>query len=155
MCMEELPAWTPEALAQRAGISVRTTRRWRQTGRLPPWAAVLVRVLFGGELGLIDPAWSGWHLVRGNLCSRENWYFPPGEVLSIPLMRGQLSAWRNRLAWSTQADWVERKFVYPGETDATDALMQRRRGPKPREWTEAQSARLAPGLAARRKRASR
>lgn len=113
--------WTSEQLAERTGVSLRTARRWRQTGQYPPWAAILIRVMIRGDLGAIDPAWRGWRLIRGQLVSRENWIFPPGEVLSIPLMRGQVREWRNKLKYSVQADWVDERWREPEETIAPAA----------------------------------
>ena len=89
-----MPFWTPAGLSGRVGVSDITLRRWKRSRRLPPWAAILIRLL-DGELDAIDPAWRGWIIRRGELVSPENWCFRPGEVRSIPLMHASLAAYRS------------------------------------------------------------
>jgi hypothetical protein len=47
-----------------------------------------------GDLGCFDPAWRGWAFRDGKRISPEGWEAGPGEVLSIPLMRAQISAYQ-------------------------------------------------------------
>lgn len=93
--MTEPLFWTPAGLAGRAGVSLVTLRRWKRTGRLPAWARILIALL-SGELDLVDKAFRGWIIRRGELVSPEGWCFTPGEIRSIPLLYGVIREWRGR-----------------------------------------------------------
>lgn len=82
---------TPEQLAQLAGVSVRTARRWRSSGRMPRAARILIALRLGWlELGALCPAWRGWRLAGGAIVSPEGWTFTPGELLALPIRYQQL-----------------------------------------------------------------
>lgn len=111
-------------------IDITTARRWRKGSNLPP-AYVLdyVNAKVNGDLGFLDPAWTGWKLRYGYLCSPEDWRIYMNDVLATPLLRGQLAAYQtenrhlkieladalaNRLeeqpiteeSWAIPANWV-------------------------------------------------
>lgn len=74
------------------GVNVRQVKRWESGQARTPLAALrLVRLVGGGCLEEIAPAWCGWRLVRGCLCSPENVVFQPGEVRALPLLYAQLA----------------------------------------------------------------
>jgi hypothetical protein len=82
-----------------------------------------IRALMDGDLGVIDPKWAGWSVRNGMLCGPDTYTFRPGEVLAIPFVREQLknysakaTAAKDALTWKTQADWIENRYVSPGET---------------------------------------
>ena len=52
------------------------------------------RMIMSGDLGYLDSAWRGWTLLRGQLTSPEGWVMSAADVLSIPLMRAQISAYQ-------------------------------------------------------------
>lgn len=78
-------------------IHEKTLYRWR-TGRakIPGHQLQAIRALLG-ELPGTEGRWSGWKFVRGELCSPENWTFKAGDVLSLVLLRQQLSAQEREL----------------------------------------------------------
>lgn len=78
-------------IAQLCGVSLKTAKRWRAGQAVPPPTAIMI---LSGDLGHLDPAWSGWKVRRGKLISPENWIATPGDVLSIQLTQAQLSAYR-------------------------------------------------------------
>lgn len=84
--------YSAEWLAQKTGASVRTARRWRQSGRAPSHILRTLQVLCDGKLEFIHEHWSGWVLYNGKLTSPEGFVFAPGEVRSIPLRHQQISA---------------------------------------------------------------
>ncbi|WP_217697991.1 helix-turn-helix domain-containing protein, partial [Thioalkalivibrio denitrificans] len=69
-----------EQAAERCGVSPRVFQRWERQNKAPELALRLLRLL-GGELGLIDPAWRDFHLVRGRLFYGEDPRgYEPGHV---------------------------------------------------------------------------
>jgi hypothetical protein len=47
------------------------------------------------DLGVFDPAFSGWKLRDGQLFSPEGWPASRGEILALPLMRAQIAAYQS------------------------------------------------------------
>lgn len=147
--MDHLPHWGPGELSARAGVSLRTCRRWRQTRAVPAWAALLIRVLFGGDLGAIDPAWAGWRLSGGKLVSSESLEFSPGDVRALPFMQRQIGAYQTEQRFERQADWVSGKWESRrvDAQDARTAALFNAPPPPPEDYSY-----LAPGIAKRRAR---
>jgi hypothetical protein len=54
-------------------------------------------MLLSGDLGCFDPVWKGWRLCKGNLISPEGWEITKGDVISSPLLRQQLAAFKTEL----------------------------------------------------------
>lgn len=54
-------------------------------------------MILRGDLGCLDPAWSGWVLKRGVLCSPENWTATPGEIRAMQLKEAQVSFLRQEV----------------------------------------------------------
>lgn len=54
-------------------------------------------MLLGADLGCFDPAWNGWRLRKANLISPEGWEITMGDVISSPLLRQQLAAFKTEL----------------------------------------------------------
>lgn len=72
-------------------VDVTTARRWKKGAQRPPeWALALLH----GDLGFLDPIWTGWRLIRGDLVSPENWVIPMGDVLAQRLVAAQISAYQ-------------------------------------------------------------
>jgi len=51
-------------------------------------------MILAGDLGAFDPEFRGWTVRDGKLISPEGWEASPGDVLSIPLLRAQISAYQ-------------------------------------------------------------
>lgn len=131
--MKILTGWA-HTLAERAGVSAVTVRRWQRTNRMPGWARILLALL-RGELDAIDAAFAGWTIRRGELISPDGWCFAPGEIATIPLLYGQVNLWRaEALSWrrlparaplkarrlSTRAPGGPRLVGHPGADDGRE-----------------------------------
>src|SRR5690348_7230483 len=90
---EEVKDLTIKQIAQFCGVSEKTAQRW-QTGQIvPPTSALIVlRLHRYGDLGVVDPAWAGWVIRRGILCSPENWMCTPGNIRALQLKGAQIAA---------------------------------------------------------------
>jgi hypothetical protein len=89
--MNECYGIRAEEIAWLCKVDIRTARRWKSgKTRMPDTA----RMILAGDLGCFDPAFRGWMLRDGKLISPEGWEATAGDVLSIPLMRAQISAYQ-------------------------------------------------------------
>ena len=78
-----------EGAAELLGVGLRTIGHWETGGSAPSYAAFkLLRVYRQGEF--IDPAWSGYRLVRGVLCSPEGREFRPTDMGWMGLLLGRV-----------------------------------------------------------------
>lgn len=78
-------------------VHEKTLYRWR-TGRVPiPGRQHLAIKLLLGDLPGTEGRWSGWRFSRGALVSPGGDAFQPGDVLSLILLRQQLTAQRREL----------------------------------------------------------
>lgn len=78
-------------------VHEKTLYRWR-TGRVPiPGRQHLAIKLLLGELPGTEGRWSGWRFSRGALVAPGGEAFQPGDVLSLGLLRQQLTAQRREL----------------------------------------------------------
>jgi hypothetical protein len=94
-------------IARICDVDASTARRWKRGATCPPPSALK---LLAGDLGCFDPKWSGWHLQNGLLVSPEGWSASVGDVMSIQLTQGQLSAYRienKRLQAQLKDEYVE------------------------------------------------
>lgn len=55
------------------------------------------KMILARDLGCFDPDWRGWTLQDGELISREGWRITMSDVLSSPLLRMQLEAYKTEL----------------------------------------------------------
>lgn len=85
---------TIKEIARICHVDLTTARRWKRGARCPPKSALL---LILGDIGCFDEGWKGWRLYRGNLISPEGWEITKGDVLSSPLLRQQLAAFKTEL----------------------------------------------------------
>jgi hypothetical protein len=115
---EFLYGYPAEELADLTGVHVATARRWKRGDALPPVADRLLRLVLTGDLGLISRAWRGWRLAAGTLVGPDGITATPGEVLAIPFVRAQVSAYQARQRFATQADWVDGRYVDGAESSA-------------------------------------
>lgn len=145
--MDDLPPWRPDALAERLGISRVSTRRWRRAG-LPAWARIAIRLLFGGELGLIHPAWRGWVLRNGQLCGPDGFAFEPREILALPFLHRLVNAYQVEQRVDRQADWVSGRY----ETQRVESQDAQTAAEFARPAPAADHSYLAPVASRRRRR---
>lgn len=75
-------------------VDITTARRWKRGAVCPPPGAV---ARFKGDMGFLDPVWSGWILKNGNLISPESWEMTMGDVMASRLHEAQLAAWRHEV----------------------------------------------------------
>jgi hypothetical protein len=54
------------------------------------------KMVLTGDLGYLDAAFTGWRLLGGKLVSPEGWEATPQDILSLPLLRAQVSAYQAR-----------------------------------------------------------
>lgn len=85
---------TIKEIARRARVDASTARRWKR-GDIIPSAGILL--VLDGDLGAFDPAWDGWVIRGGKLCSPENWICAPGEIRALQLKEAQVSALRQEV----------------------------------------------------------
>lgn len=79
-------------IAEVCRVDITTARRWKRGAICPPIGAV---ALLNGDLGFLDPLWSGWKLCHGSLFSPESWEITKNDVLATPLARHQLAAYQS------------------------------------------------------------
>lgn len=84
-----------EEIARRCGVDVATARRWK-TGksRIPAAAAAVI----SGDLGAFSKEWQGWRIQGEFIVSPDQWKVSRNDALAVPLMHGQISALRAKLA---------------------------------------------------------
>lgn len=85
------------AVARELNVHPKTLYRWL-TGRTPiPGRQHLAIKLLLGDLPGTDGQWHGWRFVRGELVSPAGEAFRAGDILSLILLRQQLTAQRQEL----------------------------------------------------------
>jgi hypothetical protein len=89
--MPELYGISALLIAGLVGVHPDTARRWKRAGRVPAAVRELLRLRLDGDLGLVDPRWSGFRLVRGELFTPEGDRVGPGDIRAIPFRRQQLA----------------------------------------------------------------
>lgn len=105
-------------IAEVCQVDITTARRWKRGAICPPIGAI---ALLNGDLGFLDPLWSGWKLCRGALFSPESWEITKNDVLATPLLRHQLAAYQS-----------ENRAL---KRDLADALVNRlEEQPRPEDW---------------------
>jgi len=106
-----------QACADLLGVCVRTVRHWDAGRNRVPWSAVkLLRLLRGGDLGALEPAWQGYRLDGNTIWTPEGHAFRAGEMAwwSLVVRRAQ--------AFSRRYD-RERATVRPSAVDALPAAV--------------------------------
>jgi len=91
-CTYGIPA---AALAELCGVSIATARRWKAgISRVPRLTAAAL------ELGLVHFVrnWPDWKFDGEHLVGPDGWKISRNDALTVPLMHGQISALRQRIA---------------------------------------------------------
>lgn len=86
--------WEVKDIARICQVDITTARRWKRGAICPPQTALTLLAMMTGDLGYLDPAWRGWVLRKGCLCSPENWEITMSDVLASRLHEAQLREWR-------------------------------------------------------------
>lgn len=94
--MPDLYGISSALIALATGVHQDTARRYKRTGKMPRAIAELLTLRLEGELELLDPAWRGFRLVRGELWTPANWPIAPGEILALPFRYQQIAARERR-----------------------------------------------------------
>lgn len=81
-------------LARICHVSLKTAMRWKDGTTCPPKSALM---LLSGDLGCLDGEWAGWRVRGAALYSPEGWEIRRGDVISSPLLRQQLAAFKTEL----------------------------------------------------------
>ena len=78
------------------GVSLRTVQRWRQRGRVPEWARLLL-AMCGGHVPW--PNWDGWHLGPDGLHAPGYLRGPidPHEVMAMHFTRQEVAELRRQV----------------------------------------------------------
>lgn len=99
-------------LAAICHVSERTAARWKSGQTVMPESA---RFLVRADLGCFHPAWRRWTVRGETLVSPEGWVITMQDVLSSPLLRMQLEAYKteNRDLKASLDNWTEQPL--PGE----------------------------------------
>lgn len=85
-------------IAEICQVDMTTARRWKRGAICPPQYVLLyVTAKVNGDLGFLDPAWSGWVLRQGRLWSPESWGIRMSDVLASRLHEAQLASWRHEV----------------------------------------------------------
>ncbi len=109
--INELYGITAERIAEWIGCHVTTARRYKR-GEEPSKAALeLIRLRSTGDLGVVDPEWTGWRLIKGELVSPEGMQFTTGEVRAGPYWRRLAQSYQQRSKLPQQADWVQGEWT--------------------------------------------
>jgi|SRR5581483_10448847 len=87
-CCYGIPA---AVIAQLCRVDIATARRWKRGATRMPKTSEMILT---GDLGYFDPAFRRWRVLGGKLISPEGWEAGPGDILSIPLLRAQVSAYQ-------------------------------------------------------------
>jgi hypothetical protein len=72
-------------LAIKTKSSLRSVRRWKQTGLAPAIVIAWLDLIHYGNLGAICAEFEGWALRRGTLHAPNGWTFSAGQLMAIPL----------------------------------------------------------------------
>jgi hypothetical protein len=89
-----------EWLCEVAGVHRTTVARWRARKALPLAVMLLLRVMYYGELELVNESWKGFRLDprSGVLWTPENWPCTPGDLLAIKYRAAQVQELERRLS---------------------------------------------------------
>src|SRR5579862_3308269 len=96
---QELDGINISELARICRVSERTARRWKNGTMCPPETALMVlRICWLGDLSDLGPEWAGWQYRDGKLTSPDGWTIERNDALAVPLLHGQISALRGKIA---------------------------------------------------------
>jgi hypothetical protein len=110
-----------ERISKWCGCHLTTARRWRRGEEPPKSALILIELMNTGDLGLIDPAWSGWLLRGKNLIAPHGEVFSRGDVLSLRFLAQQVAHLMSEARLPRQSDWINGRWEVAQEHAAVSA----------------------------------
>ena len=100
-----------DTIADWVGCHITTARRWKRGEYPPPAAIQIIGLRSSGNLGLVNPAWSGWCLKDDDLISPNGDKFAPDDIMAGPYWRTLVRAYQTEQRLPRQADWVQGTWV--------------------------------------------
>ncbi len=113
------------------GVTTQAVAKWRHGTAVPR----LLQILVTGSLGDLDPLWHGYNVRGGLLCGPDGITVTPADVLSVPFVRAQVTAYQARQRFAVQADWIDRRYVEPGDSDSPALEASADQDEPPKRWT--------------------
>jgi Fe-S cluster biosynthesis and repair protein YggX len=81
-------------LAQTAGVTERTVRRWKKRGEIPEPYKTALQTRLGAHNAIGKDAWAGWQIYQNLLISPEGDKYTQADIRSAPLYREAIKAYR-------------------------------------------------------------
>lgn len=82
-------------IARICAVDITTARRWKRGAFCPPKTALMI---LARDLGCFSDYWKGWTINGLDIVSPEGWTINRNHALTVPLMHGQISALRQKIA---------------------------------------------------------
>jgi hypothetical protein len=76
-------------------VSQKTATRWKSGTACPPKTALMI---LARDLGCFSEFWRGWTVNGEDLVAPSGWCVNRNDALAVPLMHGQISALRAKVA---------------------------------------------------------
>lgn len=76
-------------------VDISTARRWKRGAFCPPKTALMI---LARDLGCFSEYWKRWTINGQDIVSPEGWTINRNHALTVPLMHGQISALRQKIA---------------------------------------------------------
>ncbi len=76
-------------------VDISTARRWKRGAFCPPKTALMI---LARDLGCFSDYWKNWTINGEDIVSPEGWTINRNHALTVPLMHGQISALRQKIA---------------------------------------------------------
>jgi len=90
-------------LAETAGVTERTARRWKQRGRIPEPYSTAIRTRLRTNA---TAAWDGWYFDKDSLISPEGVQYTPAQLRALSFDLRVIEEYRNEIARRrTEADF--------------------------------------------------
>lgn len=90
-----LYGWSVNDLVRICQVDISTARRWKRGAFCPPKTALM---MLARDLGCFSDYWHGWTINGEDIVSPEGWTINRNHALTVPLMHGQISALRQKIA---------------------------------------------------------
>lgn len=91
----DLYGWSVNDLVQRCKVDISTARRWKRGAFCPPKTALMI---LARDLGCFEEKWKGWTINGGDIVSPDGWCIDRNHALTVPLMHGQITLLRQKIA---------------------------------------------------------
>lgn len=92
---DELYGLGIKEIAEVCRVSERTARRWKSGTMCPPESALMI---LRRDLGCFSEEWKGWTIRDKKITAPWGWIIERDHALTVPLMHGQISALRQKIA---------------------------------------------------------